>query len=175
MMVIEPDDDVDETLTHAMGSNVLAKWGRSWYLSHVCGAQGRGKFAVYESYCPVSKLTSKYLSSDKVRVFHNSHVPSRADFVKESVTFFFDGDKGIPPSTRKVGSINNEKNEFVCVRISRKNARGPNIDNRQFLSWVFNKLGRRPKHVVNTVHVFRNLPIDGTLYIISLDKCCKHN
>ena len=127
--VDETEDEVDETPTFRMGSNVLAKWGRSWYLSHVCGVEGQGKFAVYDVYCPVAKRVQCNLSSDKVRVFDSPNVPCRTDLVRTNATFFYEGDKDISPSTWKVRSVQNEKNEFVCVRISPADATGPNIDN----------------------------------------------
>ena len=43
--------------------------------------------------------------------------------------FFYEGDKDISPSTWKVRSVIHEKNEFVCLRIGPKNAKGPNKDN----------------------------------------------
>ena len=51
----------DDVPTFQIGANVLAKWGRSWYLSHVCGVQGLGKFAVYDVYCPVHETVKTKL------------------------------------------------------------------------------------------------------------------
>jgi hypothetical protein len=109
--------------TFSLGANVLAKWGRSWYLSHVCGVQGRGEFAVYDVYCPVEEEVKKNLDWKKLRVFENKFVPSRADCVKHNVTFYLDGE------TWQVRSVHHKINQFRCVRISPVNGTGPNIDN----------------------------------------------
>ena len=113
----------DDVPTFQIGANVLAKWGRSWYLSHVCGVQGLGKFAVYDVYCPVHETVKTKLNWKKVRVFDNKFVPSRAMCVKDNVTFFADGE------TWKVRAVHNEINQFRCVRISPANGPGTNIDN----------------------------------------------
>ena len=120
--VDENTDAVDETPTFKLGSNVLAKWGRSWYLSHVCAVRGLGQFTQYDVYCPVQDSVKKNLDSTTVRVFDNPHVPSRVDCVKDNVTFWCDGE------IWKVRSVTHEKNQFTCVRVS-DGGTGPNMDN----------------------------------------------
>ena len=135
----EPEEP-DTTVTHQMGANVLAKWKRnSWFLSHVCGVTGRGRHAVYDVYCPVERKVKKRLTATNVKPCNLPNVLSRGDLVKMNATFFFDGDDDISPSTWKVRAVNHTKNEFVCVRISPDNARGPNIDNFQ-VGYVFERV-----------------------------------
>ena len=120
----ENTDAVDETLTFQLGSNVLAKWGQSrmsWFLSHVCGVHGLGQFAKYDVYCPAEDVVKKNLDSTKVRVFDNTNVPTRADYVKDNATFSCDGE------TWKVRAVCHELNQFKCVRVSHGGT-GPNMD-----------------------------------------------
>ena len=118
----------EPSVTHQLGANVLAKWGRSWYFSHVCRVQGQGNSAVYDVYCPVAKTVQKNLDSTQVRVFDKPTVPTRDDFVKRGVTFFYEGDEDISPSTWKVTAVRHTENEFQCVRVSPDDATGPPID-----------------------------------------------
>ena len=120
--VANPEVPSPDVPTFPLGSNVLAKWGRSWYLSHVCAVQGRGEHAVYDVYCPVTEKVKPKLDWKKVRPFDNKLVPSRADCVNSNAVFSCDGE------TWKVRSVSHGKNHFRCVRVFPEHAEGPNVD-----------------------------------------------
>ena len=133
-MLLPAPAPAPEVMTYQLGSNVIAKWrARSWFLSHICEVKGRGADAKYTVYCPIDDKTKSGLTYKDIRPFVESENGSsnltRAQVVKENMTFFFKGDKVVSPSTWRVRSCDHKRNEFRCVRIKPDNARGPNVDN----------------------------------------------
>ena len=101
-----------------------------WFWSHICGVRENDRAEkVYDVYCPVSRQVKKNLSSKFLRPMSDPKKhPSRADFVTNGQTFWYDGDDVIPLSQWVVRRVKHEKNVFTCSRLLPEECPGPNID-----------------------------------------------
>jgi len=107
-----------------VGSNVLAKWKRGkWFLAHVT-AYHKGHYNVY---FPGDGKTKDGLGPKEVRgVEPSASVYSRADMLDR--TFFFEGDEDLRPGAWKVRRLINEKNVYVCTRLTGGTPTSTNCD-----------------------------------------------
>ena len=107
-----------------VGSNVLAKWKKGkWFLAHVTGVHN-GRYNVY---FPGDSMTKDGLGSDDVRELEPSaSVYSRADMLGK--TFYFEGEKDLRPGDWKVRRVVDERNVYVCTRLTGGTATSTNCD-----------------------------------------------
>ena len=111
----------------------MAKWApRKWYWSHICGVRPDPydpSLKMYDIYCPISKAVKKNVRANCVRPMADPerHL-TRADYIKNSVKFWYEGDADIPLSQWVVRRVKHAKNVFTCSRVVPETCPGPNID-----------------------------------------------
>ena len=98
----------------AVGSNVYARWKKNqWYLGHVFDKQN-GQYSVY---FPADGKTKTGLPPKYVRPAEPSaFVYSRGEILNK--TFYDDGDDDLNPGEWKVRRIIQEKNVYLCTRLT---------------------------------------------------------
>ena len=108
----------------AVGSNVLARWKRKqWFLAHVFDNRN-GRYSVY---FPGDSKTKKDLPPNHVREAEPSDtVYTRGEILNK--TFFCDGDDDLVPGEWKVRRLINDKNVFVCTRLTGGNRSSKNCE-----------------------------------------------
>ena len=107
-----------------VGSNVLAKWRKGkWFLAHVTAFNN----GLYNVYFPGDSLTKDGLGPNDVRALEPSaSVYTRADMLNK--TFYFEGEKDLLPGDWKVRRVVNERNVYVCTRLTGGTATSTNCD-----------------------------------------------
>ena len=107
-----------------VGSNILAKWKRGkWFLAHVTGYHN----GHYNVYFPGDGQTKDGLGPNEVRAVETSaSVYSRADMLDR--TFYFEGEEDLRPGDWKVRRLVNERNVYVCTRLTGGTPTSTNCD-----------------------------------------------